>query len=327
MSRSAYTPPHKRLSTSSPNTPISQRSLEDYARRSSTESYSTPRKQTVSLPAETCVYCINLDQRTDKWKHVQKEATRVNLTIHRFSALQHAICDQVEPHWDATTNAQHDSHAQAGPKEMSPGEVGCARSHVALWRMLLESSCDNMLILEDDCQFVRYRFAQALQCALEQVPSDWGILYLGFSSRGPREYVSTTDWVHVYKPTYGFHTHAYLVTRSAAEVLLNQLPVQGPIDVWLADHQWFDVPTYVAAIAGEGWVDKETGECEGLNLVGQYRRRLTSDVHQSSPSVNTTPFSPAAKTPRQLPRKPWRQGTPPLYSSPPAKSHGNNDLV
>jgi hypothetical protein len=56
----------------------------------------------------------------------------------------------------------------------------------------------------------------------------------------------------------------------------------GPIDVWLADNQWFGLPVYCAVIAGEGWKNAE-GNYEGAPLVGQHRGRGTkSDIVQSS---------------------------------------------
>ena len=116
-------------------------------------------------------------------------------------------------------------------------------------------------------------------------------MYLGFSARGPRHYINDVDEVvedpvhdppiRLYQPTYGFHTHAYMITKSAAEKLLQALPVKGPIDVWLADNHWFDIPTYCSVIANEGWYNETTQEREGANLVGQKKWKLSSDVDQS----------------------------------------------
>ncbi len=59
--------------------------------------------------------------------------------------------------WDASMNAKYSSKAQPGTKTMSDGEVGCALSHVELWKILTstESSSENpvMMVLEDDAVF------------------------------------------------------------------------------------------------------------------------------------------------------------------------------
>jgi GR25 family glycosyltransferase involved in LPS biosynthesis len=156
------------------------------------------------------------------------------------------------------------------------------------------------LVLEDDCAFAgaassrgrsQPRFVRAFHRAWEQLPEDWDFLYLGFSSRGERSYLgapSTSDdspssdlQVQLYRPTYGFHTHAYVVKKRAAKLLLERLPVVGPIDVWLADNAWWGLDVYCAVIANEGW-QREDGTFEGSNLVSQQKGKYSSDVPQSS---------------------------------------------
>mmetsp|Transcript_39099 Transcript_39099/g.94585 ORF Transcript_39099/g.94585 Transcript_39099/m.94585 type:complete len:467 (-) Transcript_39099:76-1476(-) len=252
--------------------------------------------------------------------------------------------------WDATQNSLYDRHVQPPyTKMMSPGEVGCAMSHIRLWKQIVaavavepnnnnDDSDDKdftMLILEDDATFYTKKisnrqnhhqrgwhgqendrshnqnqngidFIYALSAAWKVLPSDWDILYLGFSDRGERHYVdpvTTTvvdgehkdydhrhsdpssrsardqnnDTIHVttYKPTYGFHTHAYVLKSRSASVLVSNLPVSGPLDVWLADNQWFGLNVYCAVVDGEGW--KNTG----ANLISQRRHDTKSDIRQS----------------------------------------------
>lgn len=78
-----------------------------------------------------------------------------------------------------------------------------------------------------------------------------------------------------FRPTYGFHTHAYALTKHAASVLLESGPVCGPLDVWLADNAWFGLKVYCIMVADEGY------NREGRSLVGQQRVHLGSDVAMS----------------------------------------------
>jgi GR25 family glycosyltransferase involved in LPS biosynthesis len=215
---------------------------------------------------------------------------------------------------------------------MTPGEIGCALSHISLWKELAKNESEDrnstigasngcihnesdkehaiqpdslsMLIFEDDAAFLeqshrRYtkkgyskkvkqkqiqsagakpgdRFLKAFRTAHNILPGDWDIFYLGFSDRGERrdvisgraagDYEEEVDFVvQIFKPIYGFHTHAYAINQSASKTLLQNLPVVGPIDVWLADNQWFGLNVYCAIVANEGW--KNTG----AQLVGQDR--------------------------------------------------------
>lgn len=230
----------------------------------------------------------------------------------------------VTSEWDTTQNALWDRHVTPGMiRQMTPGEIGCALSHVSLWKELAQNESKNdcedsventdlqspisMLIFEDDAVFLKQRpkryapkkysannenesgdrFLKAFRIAYDTMPNDWDIFYLGLSDRGERKDVISgrtagTSWkdhdkdgdllVQIFRPTYGFHTHAYAIRQSAASKLLQNLPVVGPIDVWLADHQWFDLNVYCAMVANEGWKN------QGSPLVGQDRRKASTVI-------------------------------------------------
>ncbi|VEU44811.1 unnamed protein product [Pseudo-nitzschia multistriata] len=173
---------------------------------------------------------------------------------------------------------------------------------------LLSTPLLPMLIFEDDAEFLASspnaqqgkhysdksadRFLEAFRLARRQLPTDsWDVFYLGFSDRGERRDVlrsgapqrreAGAGWqgageedivVELFRPTYGFHTHCYAITQAAAQRLLQNLPIVGPVDVWLADNEWFGLDVYCAVVANEGW--KGTGS----PLVGQNRRRKSSIV-------------------------------------------------
>lgn len=288
----AYVPPHRR------------RELQE-------QSYSSTDGDDVMNNKIDSVYCINLDERPDKWKAFIKKVEETRhvaflAKLQRFSAINGAKVNNSEKdvgnsvclEWDATQNAYYSPKIIPGFRTMTAGELGCALSHITLWRRLATSPrCDTMLVLEDDAVLVKNKgksqFISALNAVWKQLPKDhFGLLYLGFSSRGERDYVnSPVDLVttfqsnvviQLYKPTYGYHTHAYVVTKEAARVLIDKLPVRGPVDVWLADNNWFDLRVFCAVIAGRGWRN-EDGTFEGGQLVSQDRRNtLQSDIVQSS---------------------------------------------
>ena len=148
-------------------------------------------------------YCINLSSRRDKWMDLQKQARAVSLnfleSIERFDAIDGSHVEQdtndVQLKWDSTINAKYSPKEKACIRTMLPGEVGCALSHIALWRKLVASDDNHFLILEDDCTFSksrdgrRDRFAICFARAWKQLPSDWGLFYLGFSDLGQRKHV------------------------------------------------------------------------------------------------------------------------------------------
>jgi len=117
--------------------------------------------------------------------------------------------------------------------DMSPGERGCASSHIRAWRHCLErcgSTNQPLLVLEDDAAPTA-DFLVTLHRALQAVPADAGLLYLGYSqAAGWRREVSP----ELVEAEYVWTTVAYLVWPTCARVLLSKLPVNEPVDNWLA---------------------------------------------------------------------------------------------
>ena len=69
-------------------------------------------------------YCINLDERKDRWRDVVNDLKKLKLTqINRYPAIKHRR-----------------------------GAVGCRLSHVDIIKRAKDSNLDNILILEDDIQ-------------------------------------------------------------------------------------------------------------------------------------------------------------------------------
>lgn len=330
----AYVPPHRRRRPDDDNNKNSSKYTGDTFSfpRISNNSNNNSNNTNNQVEFPTCIRCINLAKRTDKWQDLTAEARRVGgsffekltrldavdggLSSERISAndSEQVLQSEVALEWDSTKNAQYSSKVIPGKKNLTPGEIGCALSHIALWRELAATNDDGdndagknstMMVLEDDASFTKYRgksrFAKAYQNALEQLPDGgWDILYLGFSDRGERLYLEDVvdsqqknlqkeryhplynPQVRLFRPEYGFHTHAYVLRAPAATTLLSHLPVVGPLDVWLADNQWFGLQVFCAVIANEGWRNDD-GTYEGALLVRQDRGRgKTSDVAQSA---------------------------------------------
>mmetsp|Transcript_37106 Transcript_37106/g.54560 ORF Transcript_37106/g.54560 Transcript_37106/m.54560 type:complete len:325 (-) Transcript_37106:160-1134(-) len=320
----SYVPPHKR-NGNKPDTLEQSKEVFNVVQNSHDD---VKEEEDLICRAFTRICCINLSKRPDKWKYFQREASRIGESfqrkLERFDAVDGQEiasfsneCNDVALEWNTTTNSKYDRHVEPGIRVMTPGEVGCALSHVSLWRQLALSTDPNasMLIFEDDAAFLsdgssrhrrrsyrgesnsphRSRFVEAFAKVWSSLPPDWGFLYLGFSDRGDRipvfpkkhhnesfTYGKNTHSRHVkpleieiFQPTYGFHTHAYAITREAAISLLEMhLPVSGPIDVWLADNQWFSIPAYCAVVSNEGW------RGTGAWLVSQ-NKKAGSDIGMS----------------------------------------------
>lgn len=116
---------------------------------------------------------------------------------------------------------------------LSPGERGCAMSHIRAWRHCLAMAGDQekpLLVLEDDAAPTA-AFQETLSRALRALPADAHLLYLGYSQ--------AADWRREVSPDlveaeYVWTTVAYIIWPSGARILLDQLPINEPVDNWMA---------------------------------------------------------------------------------------------
>jgi len=116
---------------------------------------------------------------------------------------------------------------------LSAGERGCASSHIRAWQHCLELAGDSerpLLVLEDDAAPTP-QFSQSLMRALAALPSDANLLYLGYSQ--------AAEWRREVSPElveaeYVWTTVGYIIWPAGARALLSQLPVNEPVDNWMA---------------------------------------------------------------------------------------------
>jgi glycosyl transferase family 25 len=120
-------------------------------------------------------------------------------------------------------------------RSLLPAEVGCALSHVNIYRMMLAHGIPFALILEDDVSLPRELGEILGACAAlldKRRPEVW----LLSPADGRREVPSerTVGPRHVLLPYHrGFYTSSYLLTLSAAKALLAELyPIGDVADCW-----------------------------------------------------------------------------------------------
>jgi glycosyl transferase family 25 len=121
-------------------------------------------------------------------------------------------------------------------RELAPGEIGCALSHLRLYRRMEDEGIDEALILEDDA--VIHPDALALLERRGDLPCAWEILLLnhmpdigGRLNRWHSRRLGSYRIGRFSMPTYG--TGGYLIRRSAARALLDRAyPIRAPADYW-----------------------------------------------------------------------------------------------
>ena len=148
------------------------------------------------------IFCINLDDRPDRWQRMQREFDRLGLgkRVERFAAIAH-----------------------------DDGAEGCRRSHVAVCRLAEASGCETVLVFEDDVELLG-----DAQRVLTDAVSDlkqrdaWEQFFLGGLVRTRARLVSP----HLFGAEI-VEMHAYALHRRS---FCKFQRATRPIDIYCAEH-------------------------------------------------------------------------------------------
>ena len=91
------------------------------------------------------IFLINLENRKDRFKSMNKQLNNLNLNYSRIDAIDGT---KVSPPKNLFDNIRF--LIEQG-RECTAGEVGCAMSHIKIWQQIVDENIDYSLILEDDC--------------------------------------------------------------------------------------------------------------------------------------------------------------------------------
>lgn len=104
-------------------------------------------------------------------------------------------------------------------------------SHIRAWKVCAAHTDGKpLLVLEDDAEPVP-EFNKVFAQCMETLPEDADIVYLGYSQAAPwRREVGPV----LVEAEYVWTTVAYLIWPRCAKLLLERLPVDQPVDNWMA---------------------------------------------------------------------------------------------
>jgi GR25 family glycosyltransferase involved in LPS biosynthesis len=139
------------------------------------------------------IYCISLDERSDRRKEVKTQFAKTGL-------LDHVEFHIVKKH-------PHDS------------EEGIYESHMACIKKGLLSGAETIVIFEDDVIFDGFSPESLRQCIdFMKETHDWKAFFFGCLSSGSRK----THCKGVLEVKYRSLTHAYVLNRGFAELLVTK---------------------------------------------------------------------------------------------------------
>lgn len=127
------------------------------------------------------IYCINLNERTDRWEHAQEEFKKAGILdkVQRFPAIRDA-----------------------------DGRLGIIKSNLAIIKIAKEKKLKNVLIFEDDVKFIVDDPQKVLQDSINQLGNiKWHLFYLGANTH--EKLIKFKPNLILLKNAFAVHSMAY----------------------------------------------------------------------------------------------------------------------
>lgn len=184
--------------------------------------------ETIKLPYPT--YVINLEE-TEEGTERLPIIKAIFPDAKRFHATYGKNFD-FKPYYDSVLTKSWDygqwKTGESNIIEMSDGEKGVLMSHYNLWTKIVKEK-EPHIILEDDAIGINANTQSVLKEILETLPKDYDIYLLGFIDLEPLNITNLHSKVKSF-----VLLHSYIITPNGAKKLLEQLPINMPIDTWLS---------------------------------------------------------------------------------------------
>lgn len=176
------------------------------------------------------IYVINLESAHERRARITGRLEGLGLPYKLIKAVSGKALsrDELAKHYD------HETAIRVMGRPLTLGEIGCALSHVGIYREMVDEGVPYALILEDDVEFSAH-FPLSLEALEAVLEPDQNVVYmLNHVHRYTRWQSNELKGVGELCPVVeGYCANGYVVTRASAKVLLEQLyPVHQVADNW-----------------------------------------------------------------------------------------------
>ncbi|MCG8038148.1 MAG: family 16 glycosylhydrolase [Candidatus Thiodiazotropha taylori] len=212
-----------------------------------------------SLSSISNIYVINLDRSPKRWKKIQRELSQVidgnSETLTSYATRVSAV-DALNFDSFSDTKAVNDIYALADqlyvdPRsvlppgvdlehqiKMSRQEIAITLSHIKTWEMIASGSDNYVLVIEDDV-CLKPGFSSHVKKvwselnSLDSNEALFDVLYLSYKevNFGAEKARLTKNTFRLFRGVW--FLSGYVLSKRGANRLLSQLPVQGPVDLWM----------------------------------------------------------------------------------------------
>jgi len=189
----------------------------------------TPQPTSDMTTIKIGTFVISLKRRKDRLEQFTKNNMKKlgNLRVNLFEAIDGK---------ELISSQKIYKLFETGDFHYNRGIIGCAMSHIKLWKLFLESDLDMMLVFEDDSVLCE-NFPDILLSGLKKNTKPWDIIFLGHhsypqyrekQSKPTMDNVVFENWTlntRIQKSMGG--TFSYIINKNGAAKMIDELSMKG----------------------------------------------------------------------------------------------------
>ena len=182
------------------------------------------------------VYIINLKQSTERRKSILREISNQN--IKSFELIEAVDGNKLnKEELNLYTFKNKKNYNPWGPK-LTYSQIGCALSHIKIYKDFVKSNYEFALILEDDAIFLENFTTNLQKFILKNLKFKKQILLLSELKEFIKTPIDNVEKYEVVNVTNAFFTHSYFISKEAARSLIE---FNYPIKTWADNFVLFKI--------------------------------------------------------------------------------------
>ncbi len=164
-------------------------------------------------------YIINLKQSSERRRNIINEVDTQN--INNYEIVNAVDGNKLsDKELEKLTFKNKNNYNSWGPK-LTPSQVGCALSHIKIYKEFLKSDNEFAFILEDDAIFLREFDSTLKNFIFKNLKYKKQILLLSELKEFLTNPIDKNENFEIVNVTNAFYTHSYVINREAAKSIIN----------------------------------------------------------------------------------------------------------
>lgn len=168
---------------------------------------------------------LTLEGETERQNHMRRECKKINATPDFFYGVR-----------GSTLSEEERRRAMIGPDILTPGEIGCALSHLQLYQYMIDEDIPYLMIVEDDVIFTPELVTllpKIEDFVIHHLQGTPATIHLHSPFQYLHEAFRLNDRISLYSTQHTVGAFCYIMTKeAAANVLKIQTPLRWQIDIW-----------------------------------------------------------------------------------------------